>query len=99
VLLGTPFVVTDVRNLEKLPEYAKEPRNGHGIPMIRIPPKNPLTNRPHDSIVAECARTAKVKKDKCTLKRYREFVVYDRRACYPEFIIYFRRVPGANPGL
>eukprot|EP01128_Nolandella_sp_AFSM9_P008709 TRINITY_DN538_c0_g1_i7.p1 TRINITY_DN538_c0_g1~~TRINITY_DN538_c0_g1_i7.p1 ORF type:complete len:938 (+),score=243.88 TRINITY_DN538_c0_g1_i7:665-3478(+) len=48
-----------------------------------------------DSLVAE-SNWHSGRRD-CKLHRYREFVVYDRAQCYPEFLIQFERVATANP--
>lgn len=43
-----------------------------------------------NSVIAECERTSSDKS--CVLKRYREFVVYDRHQTYPEFLIQYQRL-------
>jgi len=83
VCLGTPFVTTK------------------SLPSIRRPPcrNGDLDSCIHDradSVVAECERTGP-KNVSYDLKRYREFIVYDRTQCYPEFLITFMRVSEENP--
>jgi len=82
VLLGIPFVT--MRNLEKI---RRPPcRNGDfGI----------CGHSRADSVLAECKRTSN--NAGCLLERYREFVVYDRSHCYPEFLITFKRVKQEAP--
>jgi hypothetical protein len=47
---------------------------------------NGLCSHPrYHSLLAE-------KGDNCFLKKYREFIVYDRNQCYPEYLIEFKRI-------
>ena len=52
---------------------------------FRRPPELPhRAGRLHDSVLYEGAGLS--------VGKYREFVVYDRRACYPEYLIEYQRV-------
>jgi len=81
VCLGIPFVAT-----QSLISIRRPPcRNGD---------IGPCVHDRADSVLAECKRTGN---QNATLERYREFIVYDRSQCYPEFLITFKRVFIENP--
>ena len=54
----------------------------------RRPPAMPGSERLHDSVIGVTQDTHPT----ACLKKYREFIVYDRRQTYPEFLVEFRRV-------
>jgi len=81
VCLGTPFVT-----LEPLQSIRRPPcREGDNVP---------CHHERADSVLAECRRTGF---QNAALERYREFIIYDRVQCYPEFLITFKRVFVENP--
>mmetsp|Transcript_31851 Transcript_31851/g.101631 ORF Transcript_31851/g.101631 Transcript_31851/m.101631 type:complete len:1006 (-) Transcript_31851:99-3116(-) len=59
----------------------------HPMPNTRLPPAS-ADSRPHDSVIGVTRSTH----PSAFLHKYREFIVYDRRQTYPEFLIEFRRV-------
>jgi len=64
-------------------KYKGDPRN----PVRRPPAKTEGGLDLYDSILGES------KKNGADLLKYREFIVYDRRQVYPEYIVYYKRVP------
>ena len=79
VVLGKPFVTTQMHKGIKRPPCVK----GHFDADVRC------DHDRYDSILAEVDSP---RYPGALLKRYREFVVYDKGLTYPEFLISFRRV-------
>jgi len=65
------------------PYIAKKSMNS-----IRRPPLLPNNQQVADSVLGDCQRTGA---KGAFLQRYREFIVYDRTQCYPEFLITYTR--------
>ncbi len=85
VTLGNPFISTNMHKDIKRPPCIK----GHFDTEVRG-----CDHERHDSIVGEVESP---QYPNALLKRYREFIVYDRSQCYPEFLVSFKRVNEENP--
>lgn len=85
VTLGNPFISTSMHKDIKRPPCIK----GHFDTEVRG-----CDHERHDSIVGEVESP---QYPNALLKRYREFIVYDRSQCYAEYLISFRRVNEENP--
>lgn len=67
-----------------------------GVPFVTLTSQSNLKRPPqrsglilYNSVLAECQETGH---KTAQLQRYREFIVYDRKQTYPEFLITFKRV-------
>ena len=72
-----------VRAVLGMPYEAEQP-----MPNTRLPPASADFRLTHDSVIGVTSNTH----PNAWLHKYREFILYDRRQTYPEFLIEFRRV-------
>lgn len=80
VILGNPYVC---KNWNNDSSYFTIDIT-QGTPLNEIKKQ---TNQDYDSVLAESKDTGV---SESTLK-FREYIVYDRSQCYPEFIVYYKR--------
>jgi len=66
------------------PVRVSEPRNDLRIPPLRV--EGDASQGRYDSLLGHVMQV-----------KYREFVVYDRAQCYPEYIVEYKRRPKAPP--